>query len=341
MSTDITTSDAPGIARRTVLKVSAWSVPVIAAAVSTPMAAASTAVDLELTGFAGDTFIAFSPDRFRMYSIGITSQMRARAVGTTPTAAGSTLTISYDNRLLDGPSVRIDSTAAIAQSPTVNGNTTSVTFTLPVPIPATEVGAIIAVDFATSNMGLWLEDVAPYSTLLLPASGSDSNSSNNGWTSTAEYADTSDAAVSATWRPVSIANGNGDSIPCEVAETVTITANAPGNVPAGGSVHISGPTASTGFDVPYTYVESITGVTVTSALLDGVDVSALIGTPSPGMTFSIPVNTEIPAGQSLVLGLDVAVIDNTTGWVWAGGSAGFTNYSDREPTNNNTNPATP
>ncbi|MCS3843442.1 hypothetical protein [Microbacterium sp. AK031] len=73
MSTEITTSEAPGIARRTVLKASAWSVPVVAAAVATPLAAASTAVDLELAGFAGDTFTGLSPDLLRAYSINVTS----------------------------------------------------------------------------------------------------------------------------------------------------------------------------------------------------------------------------------------------------------------------------
>lgn len=340
MSTD-TTSEAHGIARRTVLKASAWSVPVIAAAVATPMAAASTAVDLVLSGFAGDTLSALSPDELRGYTLAITSRMNARVIGTTPMAPGSSLTLSFDNRLLGDPTVEAGSVPAVAQAPTVNGNTTTVTFTLPVTIPTTTAGVAIAVNFGVWNMGVWFEDVEPYSTLLLPATGSDSDSSNNGWTATAQYVDTSDAAVSATWRPVTIVDGNGNNIACDVAESVTITANAPGSVPAGGTVYVSGPTASTGFDIPYTYVDTITGITVTSALLDGDDVSGLIGTPSAGGSFSIPVNTEILPGQSLVLALDVAVIGSTTGYAWAGGSASFTSGFDRDTTNNGANPPTP
>lgn len=336
MSTDITTSEARGLARRTVLKASAWSVPVIAVAVATPMAAASTAVDLELRESAGDGLTGFSPDRLRAYTLSIASEMRARVIGTTPTAVGSTLTLSYDNRLMDDPSVEIGSTAAIAQSPTVNGNTTTVTFTLPVPIPTAEPGVMISVGFAVRNAGDWYEDIEPYSIMLLPPGGSDSNSSNNAITATARYVDTIDADVSATWRPVTIVDGNGNGRTSNVVESVTVAALTPGDIPSGGSVSIGGPSASDGLVDPYESIPTITGITVASALLDGVDVSDLIGTPSAPY-FSVPVNTAIPAGQSLVLDLDVAVINSTPGWVWPGGytqfNGDFSGGPDRDTAN--------
>ncbi|MDQ0643995.1 hypothetical protein [Microbacterium murale] len=335
MSTDITTSDTPGVARRTVLKASAWSVPVIAAAVATPLAAASTAVDLQLRGLSGDSVGALSPDGLRGYSIPIVAGMYARALGTTtPVAAGSTLTVSYDNRLMDGPSVTIDSTPGIAQAPIVNGNTTTVIFTLPAPIPAAEPGAQVMLGFDFSDRA-WFEDIEPFSIMLLPPTGSDADTSNNGWTSEAEYFDTTDAALSATWRPATIVNGNGDAVACTVLETVTITANAPGDIPSGGQVTFGGPQASNEFTPPYTYVAPFTGVTVTSAQLDGVDVSSLIGTPEVSERPSITVNTAIPAGQSLVLSLAVDVISSAPGWVWQSGYVQFFGGNDRDQLNNN------
>lgn len=283
---------------------------------------------------------ASSPDGLRAYTLPVTFRGRARVIGTTPMAPGSSLTLSFDNRLLDDATVEVDSTAAVAQTPTVNGNTTTVTFTLPVTIPTTADGVEIVIDFGVWNQEVWLEDVEPYSTLLLPATGSDSDSSNNGWTSTAQYVDTSDAAVSATWRPVTIVDGNGANIACNVAETITVTALTPGDIPSGTQVYIMGPSASDGIVEPFDSINTLTGVTVTSAVLDGVDVSDLIGAPASS-TFTIPVNTVIPAGQSLTLTLDVDVISSAPGWVWPGGSAGFNGGFDRDALNNNIQAPTP
>ncbi|GAB3630725.1 hypothetical protein GCM10027421_00780 [Microbacterium shaanxiense] len=47
-----------GISRRTVVKGAAWSVPVIAAAVATPLASASTALDLTIVGNCSGSFNA-------------------------------------------------------------------------------------------------------------------------------------------------------------------------------------------------------------------------------------------------------------------------------------------
>ncbi|MCS3843441.1 hypothetical protein [Microbacterium sp. AK031] len=64
-----------------------------------------------------------------------------------------------------------------------------------------------------------------------------------------------------------------------------------------------------------------------------------IGAPDPGRAFSVPVNIGIPAGQSLVLAFDVTTIGSASGWVWPGGSAGFSaDVTDREPSNNFTSP---
>jgi hypothetical protein len=236
---------------------------------------------------------------------------------------------------MNDPSITIESTPAVAQTPTVNGNTTTVIFTLPAPIPTTEPGARLSLSFDTWNQNAWHEDIEPFSIMLLPPTGGDSDSSNNGWTSEAEYFDTIDAAVSATWRPVTIVDGNGSSIVSNVIQTVTITANDPGEIPSGGSVTFGGPQASNEFAEPYTYVDPFTDVTVTSALLNGVDVSALIGTPEVRNRPTIPVNTAIPAGQSLVLTLAVGVISSAPGWVWPSGFVQFSGGQDRDQLNNN------
>lgn len=52
------TEENKGLSRRTVVKGAAWSVPVIAAAVATPLAAASTTLDLTITGNCAGQFRA-------------------------------------------------------------------------------------------------------------------------------------------------------------------------------------------------------------------------------------------------------------------------------------------
>lgn len=52
------TEENKGLSRRTVVKGAAWSVPVIAAAVATPLAAASTTLDLTITGSCAGQFRA-------------------------------------------------------------------------------------------------------------------------------------------------------------------------------------------------------------------------------------------------------------------------------------------
>lgn len=52
------TEENKGFSRRTVVKGAAWSVPVIAAAVATPLAAASTTLDLTITGNCAGQFRA-------------------------------------------------------------------------------------------------------------------------------------------------------------------------------------------------------------------------------------------------------------------------------------------
>lgn len=294
-------------------------------------------MDLTLEGFAGNSYIARSPDGSRGYEMSVASQMRARVSGTHPLPAGSTFTVTFDNRILSGLTVTSDSVPAVAQTPVVSGNVTTATFTLPVAIPANGDDARIEVGFDDFDP-LWFTDIAPYSVLILPPTGTDPDLSNNGWTANARYFDTNDASVAATWRPVTIVDGNGNPSTSNVVDTVTITALAPGDVPAGGSVGLSGPTASAGFEQPYEYVDTITGVTITSARLDGVDVSGLIGTPIGNSWFTIPIDTAIPAGQSLVLDLDLEVIASAPGWVWAGGHVQFTSRDDRDTVNNNVQP---
>ncbi|MCS3841751.1 hypothetical protein [Microbacterium sp. AK031] len=74
-----------GISRRTVVKGAAWSVPVIAAAVATPLASASTALDLTIVGNCSGDFRAAG------LASGIIDQL-ATVLGLEPAARNFTVT---------------------------------------------------------------------------------------------------------------------------------------------------------------------------------------------------------------------------------------------------------
>lgn len=307
--------------RRTVIKAGAWSVPVIAAAVATPLAAASTAgTDLIVQWLPSGTDVgARSADDTRGYTLGLPSGVWVSTTSTTPVPAGSTLTVSYDDRVLGAPS------ATAAGVPLVSAGSGS--FILP-EIPATGAQLRVDIPYATKTAE-WHEDITPLSVTATPATGNDPDDSNNTVMLEARYFDTSDASLTATWRQVTVSTLSGLETATFVDE-VAIEALAPGDVASGRRVAFSTPESISG-DYP------ITSVSVSSATLDGVDVLPSIGAAQSELygRFTVPVNTGIPVGKTLVLKISVDAVTPSTEFVSSTNVfVSFVGSNERDITNN-------
>jgi hypothetical protein len=174
--------------RRTILKASVWSLPVIAVAIATPLAAASTAIDLELTAQPfGDRIIVTNPEGTLAFDVTIPYTFDAITFGPAATS-GTTLVLSFDVRLLDDVMVSMQGEPATELTSELSGNTRTVTFSLPVAIPADGTTVPIQPFFATVNSSTFFSDLAPLVvTLVAPAGTSESNLSNNAVTRVVQY----------------------------------------------------------------------------------------------------------------------------------------------------------
>lgn len=178
-----------GPSRRTVLKATAWSLPVVAVAAATPLAAASTTGDLLLTARTGGTTIgANDPGATEAYVLAIPPGFDVTTIGTERTPAGATLIVTFDSRLLGDPSATMDGINAPRTPVTIDGNVATATFTLPLGIPANGTTEPLLITFATISNGVWVTDAQPYTvTLVAPAGSPDPDTGNNTVTVAAEY----------------------------------------------------------------------------------------------------------------------------------------------------------
>lgn len=186
------TTDNPshGPDRRAVLKASAWSLPVVALALGTPLAAASVAeFDIFLIPEDNAESIgATSPAGAQSYALVVPLVFDAFTEGTTPTPPGSTVVVSFDTRLLSGVSLTVDGIPAPLVSTVTNGNVETATFSVPIAIPASPVTTVIRPSFDLRNDGVWVPDAAPYSvTVIAPAGTTDPAPGNNTAVSTPNY----------------------------------------------------------------------------------------------------------------------------------------------------------
>lgn len=174
--------------RRTILRASAWSVPVVAVAMATPLAAASTTIDLELTAQPfGDRIIVTNPEGTLAFDVTIPYTFDAATLGPTATA-GTTLVMSFDVRLLDDVMVSMQGEPATELTSELTGNTRTVTFSLPVAIPADGTTVPIQPFFRTINTSTFVADLAPLVvTLVAPAGTAESNLTNNAVSVVAQY----------------------------------------------------------------------------------------------------------------------------------------------------------
>lgn len=136
MTEDIQTKK--GFSRRTVIKGAAWSVPVIAAAVATPLAAASTALDLTITGNCAGQFRAAglaAPVLNALTTVlGLTPAARTFTItaGTTTVPVGTTFLLS-NSGLLNIGLVTVTGALDVSALDIVNigGGVTSITLQQP------------------------------------------------------------------------------------------------------------------------------------------------------------------------------------------------------------------
>lgn len=176
-----------GPSRRTVLQASAWSIPVLAVAVATPLAAASVPIDLELVARpGGDRIGGTNPEGTQ--AVDLTVPFTYDATSANAPVANAMLVISFDTRLIDDPTVRMDGFPADLITSELAGTTRTVTFSLPFDVPASGETIAIQPSFATMNRSAWVPDAAPYVvTLLAPAGLLDLNPSNNSVTMDPQY----------------------------------------------------------------------------------------------------------------------------------------------------------
>lgn len=176
MATRESTFDVRAVPRRTILKTAAWSVPVVAVAAATPLAAASVAADLQLVPDPrGTTVHGESPDGLQSYEFPMAASFSATTLGATPTPAGSVVTLTFDSRLFSGPWLTLDTfggTVVSVAGSTTAGNVTTATFVLPVAVPA---GTALTFwpHFAppAGSTPPWYTDVNGYSVSIAPPAG--------------------------------------------------------------------------------------------------------------------------------------------------------------------------
>lgn len=167
--------------RRTFLTVSAWALPVVAAAVATPMAVASTAIsDVALISGDGVTVIgATSPDDTQSYTLELPQTFNALTQSTDAVPPGASLVFSFDSRLIDVSSVQAGGTPAVLVSSANDGNVRTTTFRITTAIPS---GSFLVIEpvLGVINNGTWVSDARPYSvTIVAPAGTSDPELGNN------------------------------------------------------------------------------------------------------------------------------------------------------------------
>ncbi|WP_309128884.1 hypothetical protein [Microbacterium sp.] len=174
--------------RRTVLKVGAWSVPVIAAAVATPLAAASTAVDLQFWLLAGDGYSIDNAAGTRRLNVSLPSRFSMfTTAGTVP--AGTTISIKYDNRFHFGPSAFLDADdtpLAMVGDIVSDGIRSTATFTVPVPV--TTDWTVIGLEFETNGREFHDDYATMIATAIAPG-GDDPDPTNNTRALEGEYED--------------------------------------------------------------------------------------------------------------------------------------------------------
>lgn len=292
------TIERRGIDRRSVLTAAAWSIPVVATVVATPLAAASAVgFDLFASGLQrGDSVTFFNGDATLKYLDGFTDGFTLLNHGPLEAPAGTIVTMRYDNRIITPEDFSFAQgspsnprTPLPYSTPVVNGNESTVTFVIPVPVPVEEdvfgVGTIwiftpFDLDIAYPNDAI--DDYKPLLWQVLTADDDGSNNFFGSQIATTEPAnDPWGLELSATFTPYATS-----ACEMELPTAVTVTSVGPASTPGIASLTLR------------LEVLAVTGVTLDSLTINGVPVSATVVSTGSG-------GWEVSLGQALAVG-DVA-----------------------------------
>lgn len=311
--------------------------PVIAAAVATPLAAASVAADLRLEALPfGDSLGAQSPDGLRQWNIAAPAAFRIFNDSTATVPVGTVVTAASDVRVMSDLTLTLDSSSGVEvprASMQTNGDVVTATFTIPAEIP---VGGSVTIYGAFGVWQReWYDDVNPYVLSVLAAG--DPTPANNVATMSARYVDTNDGAITAQWITATITNEFDPSAPyvIDIPTSFSLTSLAPGGTSPEISFDVRGPQVYVGQSgAGGGWENAFTGATITSALLDGVDVSPDLVEESP-LGFWLR-NTPISAGQNLAVTMTMTMNPGPISAVYPSPGAFIQTsiHNDRDSANN-------
>ncbi|MGB4138117.1 MAG: hypothetical protein WA971_16250, partial [Microbacterium sp.] len=292
--TEPTTSSAPGISRRTTLKAAAWSVPVVAAATAVPAyAAASGGAVIYSTYSQADGTLVFSDDRYTLLNYSRPTLLHVTSRGPEAGTPGWTVMLSYDNRVLGGPTITIDGTDYSPSPAEVDGTVSSSGFTIPVAVP---VDGFLEVTISwAKNEETFYADLAD-STVFVKAVDADADSQWAFQAYAATLTPTFDGSLTGTFTEHVSHSADGNyTWSWYTLSSLTITANVPGTIPAADNPFVE-------INTP----EYTTGMTVTAQKLDGQPVSGYVDGLELGGNDRYFGNLlkDIPAGSSLTLEID-------------------------------------
>lgn len=318
-----------GIARRTVLKATAWSAPVVAMAVATPFAAASTNADLFVRDRGLSDFSeAFNADKSQLLTFGTPLGVTiGQSYNLTPVPVGSLLTFTYDNRVFDGLSIAIAGSPVAVSSPVASGNVSTVTAVVPVELP--ESGGIdVDTTFATWNKD-YLDGIAPFTATIAPPAGIvDPSNGDNTVTVSPTYLPTFDADTSSTVNTYQFTYPNStEPFPWYTIATFTLRAKGAGDIPADSTFMVFTP-------------EPVVSLTATSITLDGAPAADLLSAPTIDEynRYTYTLTRPIASGSALHVVFDYVLSTTTPNYQPSSASVSVmpSRMGDRDPVNNAT-----
>lgn len=283
-----------GVDRRTVLAAAAWSAPVVAMAVATPLAAASVAgFDLFTGGLQqGDSVEFFNADATLKYTNGFTRGFTLMNHGPGAAPAGTLVRMRYDNRIVTptnftyrvGPTGT--STPLSYSTPIVNGNESIVEFVIPVAVPVGEdvygPGTIWVVTGYDVDIDYPNDALDDYKVMYWQIVAADDDGLNNLHGSLTPTT----APANNPWGLEAVASFTSfttDRCSMELPTSATVTSVGPGATPGNVALHLS------------LEPNVVTSVVLDALTIDGVPSSASI--VSAGGSHTIDLGQPLAAGS--------------------------------------------
>jgi hypothetical protein len=296
MGNDNELVERAGVERRSVLTAAVWSVPVVAAVASTPLAAASAVgFDLFTEGLQrGDGTAIFNADATLKYVDGFADGFTLLNHGPQEAPAGTIVTMRYDNRIITPGDFTFSQgspanpqTPLSYSAPVVNGNESTVTFVIPVPVPVEEdvfgpgtIWIFTQYDLDIQYPNDALDDYRPLYWQVLT---SDDDSSNNSFGS----ATATTVPANSPWglqASATFTRYTTSACEMELPTAVTVTSVGPGSTPGDVTLNLS------------LEAFAVTGVTLGGLTVNGVPTAATVDSTGSG-TYAIALGRPLGAGD--------------------------------------------